>query len=239
MRSLCCLLAVTSAVLLALPACSTDDEQRSTPTLRFAASNSHGDFAAPLKERTTAHVEICVDGLAKPTHRVQVENPAFESVMFTVDATDDEVIVQPRGGVLGSGELLEVSMELAPFVSRTGRRLVSLVRSNGDEMLSVSLVAVVDARLLEVTPVGWADAQTFVVAIKNPTGFTATDVWFEHEDATTSDAVDEIGPGETRRVVVARGDGQPPALGSRVALRSACSNAALPDHHFFVRAPEE
>ena len=237
MRTPSSLFAVTCASVLSLAACGEDDPPGATPALRFAASNPHGDFSAPRKELTTEHVKVCIDGSTKPIHRVKIENPAFEPVTFIVDATEDEVIVQPRAGVVRSGELLEFSMELTPFVSRTGSRLVSLQRNDGEEMLSVRLDAVVDARLLEVTPIGWADSETFVVSIKNPTGFSASDLWFQYEDGSASAMIGEIEPGQTRRFVVDGVNGKAPAIGSRVSLQSRCASEIV-DNHFDVIAPE-
>jgi hypothetical protein len=206
--------------------------------LQFVDAESAEAAELGITPRTRASKTLCVDGLAKPTHRVQVKNPGFERVMFNVAAREEAVLVNPQAGVLDPGELLEFSMELTPFSSETGERSMSVQRSDGEEMLQVDVDVIVDARLLEVTPVGWADTETFVVAIKNPTGFAATEIDFELEDGTRSAALDVVGAGETRKAIVLDKEGKVPPLGSRVSLRSRCSEAALPDTHFFVRAPE-
>jgi hypothetical protein len=221
-----------------VPACTSADDEASRPAPMLELVERQGsDFENDFEPRRTALHQICVDGVTKPTQRVQVKNPGFQSVMFNVD-TAEAVIVNPLAGVLDAGEQLEFSMELTPFVSVTGQRSMTVLRSDGEEMLRVDVDVVVDARLLEVTPVGWADAETFVVAIKNPTGFAATDLHFELEDTSWSDAVDVVPAGETRKVIVLDKTGKVPPLGSRVSLRSRCSEAPLPDTHFFVRATD-
>ena len=87
-------------------------------------------------------------------------------------------------------------------------------------MLEVDLEPTVDARLLEVTSVGWADPETFVVAIKNPTGFAAVEVRFELEDGSGSAALDMLGPGQTRKAIVVDSDGK---LVRKIAVPSAAA----------------
>jgi hypothetical protein len=220
----------TIAALLFVSACtsSSDDVAPAVARVELVGESE----AAREAERFGREVPVptCIDGTVKPARMVRLRNAGTAPVALDALIPPMTARSVPNTVRLAPGETASLHIELFPFAPMMEPSV--MMRTDNGTVLTLIMVPIVDARLLELPGGAW-DGNNFYALIDNPTGFTAQDLFFEYGEGRRVPAVDTIEPGRSTKVIVPLTE-EAAATGTRVVLGPRCSNATLPEPSLIV-----